>query len=391
MNGRVLLLQNDTSNGIDPGRMLRGQGYAVAQTDDREKARELLLRGPDLVLADVDLLDEPGWETCLAECRRRAVPSLLFSGSRRLENLVNRGSKGDGVLLQADSLAEFSARVSSLTTLRRLRQQLAQLRHRVREREREQAEELRSAAQIQHSLIPTHLSDLGSYRFAWCFQPFERVGGDLFNVLQLDEDTVMAYLFDVSGHGVSSAMVSVSVYQSLSLQTGRFIKRVYVAPPYYKILSPAEVLGELELEYPFERFEKFFTITYLLLSISTGRVRYCSAGHPPPVLVRRDGRVELLRAGGGLIGLGVGKPFVEGEAVLEEGDRLYLYSDGVYERANRQGELFGEKRFFGLLDSLRDQSLQGGCNQVVERVRGFAEGRPQQDDLTLLGIEFLGG
>ena len=390
MNGRVLLLQNETCAGIDPGPLLRAQGYAVARTADQDQARELLMRGTDLVLADADLLDGPGWEACLAECRRHAVPCLLFSGSRSLESLVAREGKGDGVLLRADSLAELSARVSALTAQRRLRLQLAQLQRRIRVRDREQEEELRSAAQIQRSLIPAHLPDIDNYRFAWHFQPFEKIGGDLFNVMQLDEDTVMAYLFDVSGHGVSSAMVSVSVHQSLSLHTGRIVKRVYVASPYYKILSPAEVLGELEREYPFERFEKFFTITYLLLTISTGRVHYSSAGHPPPAVVRRNGSVELLRAGGGLIGLGVGEPFVEGETVLGAGDRLYLYSDGMIEGANRQGEQFGAERFFGLLGLLWDQPLQAGCRQVAERARQFAGGRPQQDDLTLLGIEYFG-
>jgi len=389
MNGRVLLLQDEGRDGIDIAPLLRGQGYSVVASAEQRRALELLQRGPDLLLIEVGLLATPGWEEILAHGRRRAIPSLLFSCRGQIHDLVKHSASCDGVLLQADSVIELRARIVPLVGQRQGRLQLARVRRLLGEREREQEEELRSAAQIQRSLIPAHLPDIGNYRFAWCFEPCEKIGGDLFNVMQLDENTVMAYLFDVSGHGVSAAMVSVSVYQSLSLQTGRIVKRVFVAPPYYKLLSPAEVLAELEREYPFERFEKFFTISYLLLDVTTGRVRYSGAGHPPPVLVRRSGGVELLRSGGGLIGLGVGGPFAEGEVALQGGDRLYLYSDGVIEWPNREGELFGAERFLQWLDDLRGASLDAACRQVYAAVREFAGGGVQQDDLTLLVIEFL--
>ncbi|AMV71021.1 SpoIIE family protein phosphatase [Desulfuromonas carbonis] len=389
MTGRILLLQNDQIGGIDVAAILRGQGYAVVVSADPVQAHELLQRSPDLLLFEVGLLSAPGWEELLAHGRRLAIPSLLFSCRGQMHDLTLHSAKCDGVLLQADSVTELRARIAPLAGYRQQRLQLAGARKLLRERNREQEEELRSAAQIQRNLIPTRLPDMGNYRFAWSFEPFEKIGGDLFNVMQLDENTVMAYLFDVSGHGVSAAMVSVSVYQSLSLHTGRIVKRVFITPPYYKLLSPAEVLEELEREYPFERFEKFFTISYLLMDIPTGRIRYSGAGHPPPALVRRGGGVELLRTGGGLIGLGVGGPFAEGEVALQGGDRLFLYSDGVIEWPNQEGELFGEERFFQLLDDLRGESLAEVCRRVYAAVREFAGGGVQQDDLTLLGIEFL--
>ncbi len=389
MNGRVLLLRDEELDGIDVAPLLRGQGYGVVASADQKKASELLKRGPDLLLIEVGLLSAPGWEDLLAHGRRLAIPSLLFSCRGQMHDLIQHSASCDGVLLQPDSVTELRARIAPLAGHRQRRLQLARAQRLLRERNREQEEELRSAAQIQRSLIPTSLPDIGNYRFAWCFEPYEKIGGDLFNVMQLDENTVMAYLFDVSGHGVSAAMVSVSVYQSLSLQTGRIVKRVFIAPPYYKLLSPAEVLEELEREYPFERFEKFFTISYLLMDVTTGRVRYSGAGHPPPVLVRRGGGVELLRTGGGLIGLGVGGPFAEGEVAMQGGDRLYLYSDGVIEWPNQEGELFGEERFFQRLDDLRGAALDEACRQVYASVREFAGGGVQQDDLTLLGIEFL--
>ena len=85
----------------------------------------------------------------------------------------------------------------------------------------------------------------------------------------------------------------------------------------------------------------------------------------------------------------VSGPFAEGEVAMQGGDRLYLYSDGVIEWPNQEGELFGEERFFQRLDDLRGAALDEACRQVYASVREFAGGGVQQDDLTLLGIEFL--
>jgi phosphoserine phosphatase RsbU/P len=199
---------------------------------------------------------------------------------------------------------------------------------------------------------------------------------------------VMFYLLDVSGHGISSAMVSVAVYQSMSLQTGQLIKRRLDIPPYYHIAPPAEVLASLEQQYPFERFEKFFTITYLLLDISTGHLRYSSAGHPPPLLIRQSGAMEMLPAGGTIIGLGGVVPFDEGEVLLAEGDRLFLYSDGITEHMNPASELFGEQRLKQKITTWRRSSLDQACEKVIEALHDFGQGAPLRDDATLLGVEF---
>lgn len=392
MNGHLLCLQMEPDGVSGPAAHLRDNGCQVLVAGNLAEAGTLLGRGPELVVADLDLPEpEEAWEAFFHRCRQFRVPSLVFSGQGRAELLTGHfATRADGILLRPDLPEELLSRVHPLLRIHRLQRGLARARLALQQRRREQEEELKSAAQIQQSLLPSHLPVTEEFRFAWRFLPYERIGGDLLNVLQLDESTVMAYLFDVSGHGVSSAMVGVSVYQSLSLQTGRIVKRVFVAPPYYKILSPAEVMTELEREYPFERFEKFFTIVYLLLDSVTGEVRYSSAGHPPPILLRRAGAPEILPDGGGLIGMGVGGPFLERRVKLATGDRLYLYSDGITEACNQQGEFFGLPRLLDLLERLRTTPLDEVCGRVIEALHRFGENEPRQDDVTLLGIEYLG-
>jgi sigma-B regulation protein RsbU (phosphoserine phosphatase) len=272
--------------------------------------------------------------------------------------------------------------------IRELRQQLSETRLLLKRREQELADALDSAAHIQRSMIPQQPPNFHKLHYAWCFAPSKKVGGDLFNVATLDEGTIMTYLLDVSGHGLASAMVSVAVQQSLSPTTGRLLKQPLGHRPYYRITPPREVLAQLDAEYPFERFDEFFTISYLLLNPHTGRVRYGNAGHPPPLLLRRDGTLERLDCGGPLIGLNHREEQDEGETQLQEGDRLFLYTDGLTEQTDANSSCYGEARLIASLHAQGGVRLDQACNEALAGVRHFAGKVPAQDDMTLIGIEF---
>jgi len=214
-------------------------------------------------------------------CRRRDLPVLLTDCP-----LLSTKSLSDlpwtcGVVRNSADEEEWTEKIAIYRQLGRLEHEVSNLKNKLNVRWREDKEDLRSAAQIQQSLLPKKLPSLPHFNVSCHFHPCEMIGGDLFNLNQVDEETLMLYLLDVSGHGISSAMVSISVYQSLSLLTGQIVKRIIDKPPYYRLLSPVEVMGELSREYPFERFELFFTIVYMLINIHTGETRYCTAGHPP--------------------------------------------------------------------------------------------------------------
>ena len=95
--------------------------------------------------------------------------------------------------------------------------------------------------------------------------------------------------------------------------------------------QPSKVLYILNNEYPIERFDKYFTIVYLIIDCLSGRITYSSAGHPPPLLMRASGLIEPLDVGGPMIGLGDMLPFEDGHARLMKGDRLFLHTDGIAE------------------------------------------------------------
>jgi sigma-B regulation protein RsbU (phosphoserine phosphatase) len=274
--------------------------------------------------------------------------------------------------------------------MQQLTRQLLDVNRSLLEKQARLDEDLQAAVIIQQTLIPQEPPAVTELDIAWRFLPSDWVGGDVFHVFQLDEKNVGLYVADVSGHGVPAAMVTVFVSHSLSpqgdllLERGNFINTRSARPP-------GEVLHWLDEEYPFERFHKHFTICYAVLDFTTGKLRYSSAGHPMPVLLRKDGEVEFLDRGGTIIGLGASMPFEEGTAKLQAGDRLFLYSDGVIDHSKMSGERYGEGRFIELLRATRTEPLEKVCERVVESLMEFGGRRAVRDDVTLLAAEFQPG
>ena len=220
--------------------------------------------------------------------------------------------------------------------------------------------------------------------------PCERIGGDIFNVFHLDESHLGFYILDVSGHGVPSAMVTVSVSQMLQPHSGYLSKKQTEVSPFYQIVSPREVLATLDREYPIDRFDKYFTIVYMVLNIHTGSLRYSNAAHPCPILLHPDGKLDLLDRGGTIIGLDGIVPFEEGELDLRCGDKLFFYTDGLTEYQSDEGQFYGEDRFNALLASLKDQPVGVALELVYESLMQFGNQAKLQDDVSLLGVEFKG-
>jgi len=158
--------------------------------------------------------------------------------------------------------------------------------------------------------------------------------------------------------------------------------------PDYEIVPPGEVLKALDAEYPWERFEKFLTIIYLIIDLREGTLIYSNAAHPPPILLRADGTLQLLEEGGTIIGLDGILPFEEEQLKLQEKDKILLYTDGIFEVVNGEGEMFGEERFHALVKSLSLMPVDVIVDEIIVAIKNFVSGVKLRDDVSLLGIEF---
>ena len=286
-------------------------------------------------------------------------------------------------------LRAVSHTLAGLVEKRQAQEALARSEASLRVEQERLAQDLRAAATVQKLFLPQKAPRLDRVATAWRFWPCEYIGGDTFNLYLVGPDQLAFYIIDVSGHGVASALVAVSVHEVLAPQ-GR-LSLGQKGPGEPLALAPARVMEYLARDYPVERFNKTFTIFHGVLDAARGVLRYASAGHSPPLLLRAGGEMEALEGTGPLIGLGGDFPFEEKSLVLQEGDRLVLYTDGVVEYENPQGRFFGQERLRALLLSQQAQSLDDALEAIGLALRRFGQGRRQGDDVSLLGLEFRRG
>lgn len=387
MPEKVLIVDDSIDNRRLLVRTLQKSGYELAEAVDGKEAliqtREFL---PDLILLDIMMPELDGYQVCAALKNDPAtadIPVIFLSAKTETQDKI-KGLEIGGVdyITKPFDRGEVLARVRTQLKLRSLMKEIL-------EKQRHLDEDLKAAAAIQASLLPQSLPELDRLRLAWKFVPCDQTGGDIFNILRLDEDHLAFYMVDVSGHGVPAAMITVSVSQMLQPLAGCVKKKINL-PPYYEIASPQEVMQTLDQEYPFERFNKYFTIVYLVADLSRGKVVYSNAGHPAPLLLHGDGRIELLDKGGTIIGLNGLIPFEQEEIQLLPEDKIFLFTDGMVEFENHQGEAFGLQRFMTVLKQVASQPITRVLDSLYESIRAFGGDSPVLDDMTLLGIEYLG-
>ncbi|MDK2847827.1 MAG: phosphoserine phosphatase RsbU/P [Desulfuromonadales bacterium] len=394
MPDKILLAQKNNPTADHLYNLLRDEGYFILKAGDITETARMLGERPDLLLFDTEIASRQNpdqWTPMILRCRDNPLPCVLFSSNGRKPAPIKALSPWITDTLQSPiNPREVQYKITTQLTIHRLQYELTLAQRMLANKQTELDEYRRSAAQIQRALLPEHLPALENLKFAWRFIPCERIGGDLFNIMRLTNDTVMVYLLDVSGHGVSAAMITVSVFQNLSPTSGRLFRAHSGSNKPLQCLAPTEILQQLDREYPFERFGKFFTIACLLLHTPTGKLQFSSAGHPPPLCIRSDGSCELLSSGGSIIGTGAKVPFEQGEVTLEQGDRIFLYSDGIIEHSTPQGEMFGIPRLYHKLQLQKKRELAAACEKTIETLHSFGQETAFKDDITLLGIEYLG-
>jgi phosphoserine phosphatase RsbU/P len=249
--------------------------------------------------------------------------------------------------------------------------------------------DLHAAAKIQQSLLPGDDNHVDGLPAAWRFVPCDELAGDFLNFFALDDRHVAIYVVDVSGHGVASSLLSVTVARSLTRQvsTSSILVRddgqgtVAVVPP-------GQVVAELNRRFPMEQQGGlYFTILYGILDTQTGTFRYVSAGHVPPVVVAADGTATVLPAEGFAVGWMEDVEADEVVVQLKAGDRLYLFSDGVNEAMDDQLEEFGQERLVENLVFSRSQSIDESVQILRGALDQWCRIHGPKDDISILAIE----
>lgn len=388
----VLVIEDDPANRELLKMTLRKGDYRVIMAENGITGlKKVRAEMPDLILLDIVMPEMDGLTVCRilkSDPATSEIPILMISALTSVKDKVDCFDLGAADYLPKPFHAqEVLVRVRTHLKLRKLYRTVVENNRLLEKKQKVLDQDLLAAAKVQQHLLPQALPKT-AMEFTWYFQPCQRVSGDLFNVFRLDEDHLAIYMVDVSGHGVSAALITALVSEFFSTHGGR-LKEELAESPYYRIRRPVEVVALLDKEFPMERFDCYFTVFYLVVNLRSGNFTYCSAGHPPPFLVSSDGASAALEKGGVPIGMGaLAPPPDEGSGCFQPGQRLLLYTDGISDYETREGLMYGAERLRESFCSMGSSSLEEIKAALLRDLDLFGEGAQATDDMSFLLMEF---
>jgi sigma-B regulation protein RsbU (phosphoserine phosphatase) len=374
--------------------MLKDRGYKVRPVPSGKLALLAAQRDPpDVILLDINMPEMNGYEVCehlKADERLKGIPVIFISAlTEQLDKVKAFAIGGVDYITKPFQMEELHARVETHLKLRRLQIELEETNAQLARANSRMSRDLKAAAKIQETFLPRKSPRVPGTEFAWIYQPCDELGGDGLNVIPLGDGKVGFYILDVSGHGVASALLSVTLSRLLSppsepssilIRNGDDLGRFDITPP-------AEVAATLNRLFPFDSATKqFATMIYGILNAATGDFRYVSAGHPGPVHLPCGGDPVMLECQGFPIGM-IDDAYEESSVHLGTGDRLYLYSDGIPEAMDPAGMQFGDARLLEAIGQARVDPLQQSVDSLLGKIaRWHASERPH-DDISIVAVE----
>ena len=242
--------------------------------------------------------------------------------------------------------------------------------------------ELAFAKAIQHSALPTvHplYDNRKEFDIFASMHTAKEVGGDFYDFYFIDEDHLAFLIADVSGKGIPAAMFmmrSKTIIKSYA-ESGMSVEEVFTLAN--EKLCEGNDAG------------MFVTAWMGILNIRNGKVLFANAGHNHPLVKHSDGTFEYLKSRAGFVLAGMeGVRYRKNELVLEPGDAIYLYTDGVTEATDLNEELYGEDRLHSILEKYKDETMEVICSEIKKDVDLFAGEAPQFDDITMLALKYNG-
>jgi sigma-B regulation protein RsbU (phosphoserine phosphatase) len=328
---------------------------------------------PDLVLLDIVMPDMDGYEVCRRMRQMpetSEVPIMFLSSLEEIQNKTLGFEAGaNDYLTKPFDMLEVKARVRSLLKAKAYSDAVKE----------QIASELRFAREIQMGMLPHDFTpverDYG-VQFGAVLEPAREVGGDLYGVCTAGADRLVIFLGDVSGKGIPASMFMV---RAISL--ARLLAREIAGPE--RIL--ARLNDELAADNPSGMFVTFLCAVF---EPKSGRLTLANAGHCRPVLRPVDAPPRwAMKNLGTALGFEPGLEFERAELNLRPGDSLILYSDGVTEAFNPQDECYGNDRLLADAGGFDGSSAPGITAALLEKVRAFARGAPQSDDIAILTFQ----
>ncbi|MDX1616821.1 MAG: SpoIIE family protein phosphatase [Candidatus Promineifilaceae bacterium] len=358
--------------------VVEGQ-VAIVQHQENGEERLLAICGPRQFFGELGLI---GDTERMADCRA-ITPVTVLEVSEAIFQKVLHNSPAVAYSLIRNIVAIM--RANDQQAIADLKAANVELEKAYRDLQAAQAElvekellerELAIAADVQRTLLPVHLPQFADYKLASFLEPARHVGGDFFDVLALDEEHVALLLADVADKSVQAALFMAVARTLFMVESSRSLDPVQVAQAVHRGVMKVAPSADI-----------FVTAFYGVLHRPSGSLRYVSAGHERPLLIRRDQKIEKLPGRGRFLGMLETLELQEYSIQLEPGDRILIFSDGLPDAMDEEGRQYGYARLVNVLKANRHLSVEELVARLVEEVNRWHGKAPRFDDLTLLALE----
>ena len=241
--------------------------------------------------------------------------------------------------------------------------------------------DLMLAKRIQENILPSNIKRIKNLNFFIRYFPMSEVGGDIYDMIEFFPDVIRLFLSDATGHGVQAALVTM------------LIKGIY-EPLKNVVNSPSEIFEIMNLEIltNYKTLDQFFTAIIIDINLKTGKITYASAGHPTQFVITRNKLIELPSTGK-MAGVFPDVLYSDIELDFNKGDKIFLFTDGLFEEFNINQEEFGEERvkrtLFKYLDVNPDLSINNLMDSLYNEIESFLGKEEKNDDITMIGIEYF--
>ena len=398
---RILIAEDERITRMTLARQLQAWRHEVTAAEDGQQAREMFDGAEfDIVITDWEMPRLSGVE--LVKHIRQATGGayvyviMLTSRSDKVDVVNGIEAGADDYVSKPFDRDELRVRLLAGERIVRLERALRSRNAELQEANEHIRSGLQAAARVQQSMLPRNDVVTPHVRTAWKYVPTDELAGDAIGLYLVDERYLVAYVLDVSGHGVPAALLSVSAMHALEPVPAEtsIIRNMAHAPDgdLGTLQFPARVAAELNRRFRAgENDGRYLTMVLCVLDTNTGRLRVASAGHPPPVLLRDGGTVEIPDVGGFPIAMLDDAVYEDAAVQLHPGDRLCLFSDGILEQPDGGiVEQFGRKRLLHSLCSRGQTPAERVVSEVIDDLAAWAGTRGFEDDVSLVIVEWLG-
>ena len=400
---KILVAEDERATRARIVACLRECGHQIVEAGNGKEAWDLI-QGNDIsiIISDWSMPEMDG-DTLVRRIRAHPGASyiyviLLTSRSEKEDIVAGIDAGADDFMTKPFDNEELRARIRAGERVIRLELALAEKNRGLLEANEQitaahqlMKNELLAAARIQQSYLPSKIPKSASAEFGWIYEPCDDLGGDTLNIIPFNDHQFGIYVVDVAGHGVSAALLSVHLSRVLTRvdEHDAILSRSRESGTI--LTPPSEVAAQLNADFKMDpSSHQFFTFLYGILDLGDNTFRYTSAGHPGPLLVSENEAI-VSPTTPPAIGFLPSATFQEQTLSLKQGDRLFLYSDGIFEIDDDGGHEWGETGLAKVAQSSTSLPLFGNLQAILNAAKAWQNHSPLKDDVSLIGIAIGNG